>query len=112
MALRDPNMLLEIAEKMHKPREYYLRWKQIAERYKRGEKSVYAKAFLASAGANLEERKMNAMTTPDYADYLKAWNRAERMRTKFEVAYENLENDLAAYQSAIAFDREMIKKGI
>lgn len=97
---------------MQKPQERYLKWRQICDRYDRGAKTIYAKCFLEAHGETVKEKEQVAFTNPMYTAYLAEWDKAEKKKIQAEVEYDNLKTQFDALQSAIAYQREELKRGM
>lgn len=110
--MRNPDQLVEIAELLRRPMERYLKWEQVCDRFKRGDKSVFGKCFLKAKANNVEERKSLAYTDEEYIKYLSEWDSAEKEKVKAEVEVKNLETNLEALTSALAYDRESMRNKI
>lgn len=116
--MRDPQRLVDLAAEMDRPRELYLSWRRIAERYDRGKHTVLAE-IMATHRANLEasgekatvnQLEMLAYSDERYKKYLKEWDDAEKAMTQARVVFENLQCAFEALQSALAYDRDAMKK--
>lgn len=103
--MRTPDQLTNLAESLHKPREEYLQWKCICERYKRGDKSAFAKIIMRMAGSSMEERKQKALASEEYQSYLRQQDKAEREKIKAQIIYDNMVNDYEALLSALSYDK-------
>ena len=113
--MRDPDTLIELAQKIQRPLERYLKWKQVCDRYERGLKVIFAECFLSvqiKADATIKEREMYAYATQKYLNYLAEMDGAEKEKVKAQVQYDTLKTSIEALTSALAFDRETIKRGM
>ena len=110
--MRNPDQLVELAELLRRPMERWLKWKQVCDRFKRGEKSIYAKCYLRAKANNIEERKCLAYSDNEYLIYIEAYDKAEKEKVKAEVEVKNLETNLEALTSALAYDRESMRNKI
>ena len=111
--LRDPDKLIELAESLHRPRELYLKWKQICDRFERGRHTIYGEFYgYQSKEEAVESRKAKAYSCDGYKEYLEKWDKAEKEKIKAQVKYENILTNFEAYQSALSFDKEMIKRNM
>lgn len=111
--MRNPDELIVLAEKLHKPMERYLKWKQITERYERGKHTKFAQCFdFEMRELTIKERELAAYANQEYKNYLEEWDSAEKEKIKAQVEYENLKMSFEALQSALSFDREAMKRNI
>ena len=110
--MRNPDQLVELAELLRRPTERWLKWKQVSDRFKRGEKTVFAKCYLRAKANTIEERKCLAYSDNEYLIYLNEWDGAEKEEVKAEVEVRNLETNLEALTSALAYDRESMRNKI
>ena len=108
--LRSPDTLTELVEAMHRPMERYLKWKQIVERYERGKHTAFANAFLKTEAETVRERELIAYASPAYVAYLEEWDKAQKEMVKAQVEYDNLRSNFDALTSALAYDRESMKR--
>ena len=112
--MRDPEVLIQLSAKLHKPRERYLKFRQVEERYDRGKHSKLAEIIIRIRKEEGSPTSMAALETaaygdPEYIKYLIEWDNASKEKVKAQVEFDNLNNDFQAYQSALSFDRETIK---
>jgi hypothetical protein len=109
--IRDPQELQALAAKMEPARERYLKWKQVVDRYKKGSKTKLAQIYtIITIASSVDERKNMALSHPDYVQYLSEWDTAEKAMIKARVLFENLQSAYDALTSALAFDRESMKR--
>ena len=106
--MRHGDVLERLSQEIHGPRELYLKWEQVVRRYKRGEKTKLAqiRASINKQGKTQADIQSETYAHPDFIEYLAEWDHADREYTRAKVAYDNLETDLEAYRSALAFDRD------
>lgn len=108
--MRNPDQLQELAAAMEHPLELYLKFKEIVDRYERGAKTIYARAFLRSEGKSVRERELKAYADEEYVKYQDEWHEASKKCISARVKYENLENQFNALQSGLSYDREHMKR--
>lgn len=116
---RSPDRLIELSASLEKPRENYLLAKQVVDRYDRGKNAKLGMVLqdiprLSQNGKpiSLQERIYLAYSSEAWREYLAQWGKAEKVMIEARVLFENLETQLSSYQSALAFDRETVRKGI
>lgn len=110
--MRDPDKLIELAGNMDRPRELYLKWKQVVEHLERQYKAVLASEFLKAEGRNVKERESIALASEVSENFRKEMDNAEKEKIKAQVKYESIKANFDAYQSALSFDKETIKRGV
>lgn len=112
--MRDPDKLVELAEKLGRPLEHYLKWRQVCDRYERGKNTKLAQVIGALRRNGEKEShgqlQARAYAHSDYVDFLNEWDKAEQNKVKAQVEYESLKTNFEALQSAIAYDREAMKR--
>ena len=109
--MRNPDKLEELSHELHKLREEYLKWKQMCDRYERGKHWKFATIFQQiPPDGTIEVRKQKAYAHPQWQEYIEEWNHVDEMKMKAQVKFENVRNDYEAFQSALSFDRETVKR--
>jgi len=108
--MRNPDDLEKIAHAMDRPREEYLKWKAVLERYEQGKHTKFAECFLKSTGDTVKERELIAYASEDYKKYLDEWDTARKGTIKAQVKFDNLKCAFDALQSALSYDREAMKR--
>lgn len=110
--MRNPDDLLILAQKIQRPLERYLKWKQVCDRYERGYKVIIAKNIIGRSAETIRERESLALTSEEVGKYLEDWDKAEKEKIKAQVEYDSLKTSFEALTSALAFDRETMKRGM
>lgn len=113
--MTNPEELERLASSMQKPRERYLKWKQVCDRYDRGAKSKLASIFMmirkiSDKDVSAAMLEKSAYASQEYEDYLKEWDNAEKEKIKAQVEYENLQCAFDALTSSLAYQRESMKR--
>lgn len=106
----DPEELVRIAHAMSGPLERWLKWREIRERFERGKNSIFAKCFLKAEGGTVKEREMVAASAEEFMKYLDDLHEAAKSEISARVEYENLKNQFDAMTSALAYQRESMKR--
>jgi len=108
----EPEKLIQLAHDMEKPRELYLKWKAIVDRYERGKETKLGliRATLDREKKTQDDLKYECRAHPDYQTYLEEWRAAEENMIKAKVDFDNLQCQFDAYQSALSYQREHLKR--
>ena len=110
--MRNPDILITLAEEMRRPLEMYLKCRQVRERMERGLKTIFAECFLEVEKGTIEERKSRALIHPRYIEAIAELDMMEKKEVAARVEYDNLHKSFDAYQSALSYDKEMLKKNM
>ena len=95
--------------------ERYLKWEAICRRYERGKNSVLGAVMnrLSTEKKEAADRlKLRAYADAEYTLMLNEWSNAEEQCVKAQVEYDNLKTVFDATTSAVAYQREAIKRNI
>lgn len=106
----DPDELIKLAEKMHKPLERYLKWKVICDRYDRGKPSKIAQLISKlDKNQSYASREAQALASEEYQAYLVEWHEAEKKKAAAQVKTDNIKCRFDALQSVLSWEREQMK---
>lgn len=108
----DPEKLIELAHAMDDHRERYLKWRAICDRYERGKETKLGliRMGLVKDKKTQDDLKAETRSHGDYQKYLEEWASAEQNMISARVEYENLQCQFEAYQSALSYQREHMKR--
>lgn len=105
----DPDELVRLSHEMGEPREFYLKWRAVNERYEMGRHSKLSECFVKAQAETVKERESIALASDEYKEYLEKWDDARKEMVKAQVQFENLKCRFEAIQSKYAFLRESMK---
>ena len=112
----NPDDLLTVAAEMQKPMELYLQWRQVFDRLERGKNTVLGQIMkkLALGGEikSAETMKLLAHADEVFVAYLAEMDKAEKNMVKAKIKFDNLKNQFDAIQSAMAYQREEMRRAI
>ena len=108
--MRSPDRLIKLSEEMRKPRELFIKWSQVVDRYKRGKEWKLATLIVKMDGKSAEAKKQQALASDEWKQYLDEWDNASKEKATAQVRVENLQTDFEALQSALSFDKVKLGK--
>jgi thiamine kinase-like enzyme len=113
--MRDPNKLIDLAQELGKPMEFYLKYRQVVGRYERGKSERIAriiKDLKREEKESMSSLENRAHASDEWKQYLKEWDEAEKKMVSWQVKYDTAKVNYEAYQSALSYDKALVSRGI
>ena len=110
----EPEELIHLSEKMDQPMKQMLEYKQFCDRFHRGKDAKLAEIIqnIRLPKETGESVKTRALASSEWQSYLKDWDNVERNYIQAKIEYDTLNNRFSAIQSAMAYLRDGMRRGV